>query len=1105
MRLTAFSLGCLVATCLVHLVWIAHNRRRISSLPVHRAAAAFALASMLELLRTLLVVATVSSLFVLVSISLVTRLGGQPSHLLAALGSIQRLRTAIEHVGPWWTGSLAVAALVALLILHREHGRARFANALKAVRDREKNRREAADKREAREELLRQLTQQFDTITANIRSAAEDPAANEEWRRQRMTIEYLREDCRQLNREIGPDSQEQDPDHIAIPDPVTFWGRAKAIFITQGLFDTLGWSRRALYVSAAFLVVPSLVGIEVGAGHLALAQARLEQLLVEASAEQARRDWQEAKQQATSSDGEEWTTLDEQAVYLATRVFEEAFAAPPVAAAGRTEATAEQRRKGMALDITITDRSTDAPEGARGEPSAGSGPSQAAAGDVAVYPSEAEAEMRSAHVRKQVLQQFLPHGVKQAGIVETLSRAPGLSKDEQTILANYEAANVGGTSANAAAAGTSRIGAQFAQELRAEMEKRPRLRASIRSALTRMSRRFGHPTTVKTLHATLVTTILSEVAFGRSELEGALGAVADVVRTIRPEAVRRVYDIRSARFFTATDQDASVEEAARRAADDTDRPAWTTAEGEGLLALKATRDHMRNRIAKFPASLSGADVVAPPGVDQILLHEHMKHRSTDPSQDNRSRRRETWADPIASYEDLFPGRDDSRANTPWSKVIRRDTDGDPPPTGAAPKLPPSNPNAPSGGAGVDFERSRSFAALDTHADVGGVLIGRPPRKREHRSPIDFRDVRWRVGEDGMTLYLDASDGQAHRLGPYPVDLVRRALAYAADGRSTAVTILRAEPLDDRRVYVHPALIDSPIGRAAIDIDRFVYSYADATETRKLIEMGKTHVELLRFGYEIARNGRSAQHGREKYLRALQTANTMRDDARSPLPAISTFYPTQFVDSVRRCATQSLADLTAYENCMSRLSSDHGCSWGNTAAVPGHNPPFAQVVSGVREEEYEPDPRLEFLDSGGRHGDLWPFRFMEQIVLAMDENIITDHAWAPKGREAEIEAAIRNRIRDDPDAARSLDEMREFTIVQRLFRTAFAGAMGPQFPLERLVALATATRGLAGAPSSRTPRWQAMSSGARMTEELVGLRHHLRLDPMPKDSPDYVLP
>ena len=107
--------------------------------------------------------------------------------------------------------------------------------------------------------------------------------------------------------------------------------------------------------------------------------------------------------------------------------------------------------------------------------------------------------------------------------------------------------------------------------------------------------------------------------------------------------------------------------------------------------------------------------------------------------------------------------------------------------------------------------------------VGGVLIGRKPREAPISQALNLADLRWEVGASDVRLTLVGRDGSTMRSRPFRRDLAELALAYAADGRPTAVTILHSQPLMDRKVLLHPALVDTEAGRAIARTDMIIFN------------------------------------------------------------------------------------------------------------------------------------------------------------------------------------------------------------------------------------------------------------------------------------------
>ena len=117
--------------------------------------------------------------------------------------------------------------------------------------------------------------------------------------------------------------------------------------------------------------------------------------------------------------------------------------------------------------------------------------------------------------------------------------------------------------------------------------------------------------------------------------------------------------------------------------------------------------------------------------------------------------------------------------------------------------------------------ARSFRRLRAYYKVGGVLVGREPD--EVAKGLDLVGIDFAFDEmgAGLTIHSTHSDGTKTTVGPYDPAVAHLALAYAADGRPVTVTIVPAPPLADRKILLHPALVDTEVGCHAIRLDQFV--------------------------------------------------------------------------------------------------------------------------------------------------------------------------------------------------------------------------------------------------------------------------------------------
>ena len=177
--------------------------------------------------------------------------------------------------------------------------------------------------------------------------------------------------------------------------------------------------------------------------------------------------------------------------------------------------------------------------------------------------------------------------------------------------------------------------------------------------------------------------------------------------------------------------------------------------------------------------------------------------------------------PSVPQNSRFP---DNRRSSRRSEDTRstRHPDGHAPASGPMELTIWTSPSETPAQAKVD--RARSYSQLRGFARVGGVLIGRDPEPETAVAKIDLTEFRFFISDppdSALRIELEHSDGTAVTLGPYDPAIVHFALAYAADGRPTTVTMITAEPLHDLKILLHPALVDTGLGCRAIRLDQFV--------------------------------------------------------------------------------------------------------------------------------------------------------------------------------------------------------------------------------------------------------------------------------------------
>ena len=440
------------------------------------------------------------------------------------------------------------------------------------------------------------------------------------------------------------------------------------------------------------------------------------------------------------------------------------------------------------------------------------------------------------------------------------------------------------------------------------------------------------------------------------------------------------------------------------------------------------------------------------------------------------------ADALASFDDWFPGQ---------ARVARQTARFE-----ALDAIQLAEHIAPGGGRSSGGRnlvgQARNFRGLRGFARVGGVLIG----QSESAGTSDVRDIQWQRTRAGMELQLTTADGRTQSFGPYHPSLVHQSLAYAADGRPLAVTMTKAQPLGDLRVLIHPVLADTALGCHLTELDRYVDTAvgmaADiqerggqlgTAERRTLDELRFTQLQQTLFG--IAHTirlehvqGETSSFGTEveTHERIMEiVAQTRELSTNRGLPLLeskSEFFDQELVQGLLTCMeAKNQSDFAKFRACIQSETSS-SLSWAQKEA------PDAQVWSGVREVPFERDPELKFLRAEPTEdAPLNPLTFIEQVAFgsapefgaaADTENYVDETPFEFPEVKKDIVRMLESFVDYRPDHRRTYDIARDFTVLQRMFRSALGGQMGAEFPVEKLVQLSDASSGAVRAQA--TPRW-----------------------------------
>ena len=422
--------------------------------------------------------------------------------------------------------------------------------------------------------------------------------------------------------------------------------------------------------------------------------------------------------------------------------------------------------------------------------------------------------------------------------------------------------------------------------------------------------------------------------------------------------------------------------------------------------------------------------------------------------------------------------------------------------------------------------ARSYQRLRSYHKVGGVLIGRDPDQAPNSLDVTSMDFAHDEAGDGVIIEMTHADGRMTVLGPYDPVVAHLALVYSADGRPITVTMVATPPLEKMmKILVHPALVDTKVGCYAIKLDLFVGRFGRERELAARQEAewlrSESVVDLYRqawaarwlgwfdkydsVGRELPQRLWGADHKETKEFRLdllvefatvpshLQAAPLNVPEALSPLRQRPSVFNQKLVDVVEECLVELEGETDAAPvDCISEMAWEIGRNGFRGVLTDDWNgkPPMLLRNSGVREEAYVLDENLEFAQMPR---DVWygPLRFVVLNSIAMDwrwrtktaAEVVDEHEpWELEEIQQSLETAVLSAVRVDPEAYRTLRTMQEFTVAQRLFRAAFDGRLGEQFPVERLVELARTTAEFVDFGNMKTDRWRLPEPGKQPDAE-----------------------
>jgi hypothetical protein len=1050
----------------LHFLIVPFFYRRVWSTKVGQATKA-AIYLFLETVRSLSILVALASGLTLAGLRLIDLKGGATiAEVASSIVWIKSLQAYIQSLGTWFgMGHVALLAL-GLGFLSWRGGKARINKALDKARELELKR--LQDERDAgkweelpltpeMEELVQadhENEQILAAVEAEIINNSGDEQAVKDLDETRQQIEAKKNEIAEVF--FALDVQRRldvhvEPADIEWPPPSGFLPRLTAFFFSRGLMGSLQGVSRIVFILAILLMIPALLGVATPTANASL-EAKLmdlDQLQVTLGSEQAENTWQEAKKnwpEDEASPEKELSLEDQQALDLASRAYEVSLI----------------RYNARLLNLSTT-------------------PSRV----IHQYRAREAILNRLANRTKST---DSPMAVKRSG-----TSLSAKSPDAKALSMYQEMLDHNGPVSNE--------GRRFRKELENQVARRsPDQWGHFKKKIKNGMGAFQQTVSRAEMKSMLVTRAMGS---GADFIDGA--GLPDYLSQNRTQS--RV-------FMASLNSQDSLDDAIKAVANSNlDNPTYTKRSIKEMKTVSQRMPKMTSveaHLANFPPH-----AIRPPepyvniGRASTLTNQLASYNTT-----RGLRVTETMADSLSSFNDFFPGQVGGDTATTRHKTLKK--------AGLVTGTPSSAASKQS------FKMARSYTRLSGFRRIGGVLIGRDPKPNGPK--LDFQDISWETKADGVHLSLHQAGGKKISLGPYRPGIIHLALGYAADGRPVTVTMTTSEPLHELKIHLHPTLVDTGLGCRLINLDRFV----DQT-TAKNKKLGKLrsgsnqrvfdHLSLYNLAWAtnylnhwpkllmtepglkdsfLASLAQRAQlfleipEFREEAQWALEYPEALADPKLSPLTVKKEYFNPKLVNNIRTCTKGKKNSLKTFLGCIDRKASKDGRTSEDNKIAWSAPPPKFEPWSGVRELDFQKDANLGFLSAPkeAQNAFLWPFDFIIQLAFSTppyfvpsnepwysDKNIEVEqyndqNPWSFPSISEELTMGVAQEIQSSAEYKDILLSSREFAILQRLFRVALNGGLGPKFPLGKLADLAQDTsRGVT--PGARTMRWNVRPGSLEM--------------------------
>lgn len=822
------------------------------------------------------------------------------------------------------------------------------------------------------------------------------------------------------------------------PGSRRFWPRIGTIFVSEGFTRDTRFISKALSYAGTAVLFLSIVGVNTPLINEQVTKSvvTLWELQVKASKKEAKESWDKARACSSSEAEAPGLPLDPQQVQTLARLFTDAY-------------------------LTSAQWQPDA------------------------QTIRNEAHIRAASVRQQIITSHIAASPKQA--FRKVGGA-GHTAGENTARSLIQASS---TKSNSSA----KLEAQIAARIKQDIGPRNNLSQIIRTKFNAFSGAYLRPANPNEFTKAILGEIFSpafeasKANFNSDYLKQAQSVMSGDLKSAVAESI----DMQLNKFLTDLTGNRSLADALEgvsraprsstgltpnniRSTDDFNRKLFQASE------------ELRNKLKAEPIRLVRNDAAN----NFRELRVAAKSLLADYSSTNTrvsARVPDRWLDFTASYEDYFSGEKGGRTGTLRSKLLAE----------SGFKLTPTQ-------ISESFLRSSDVTRLGRSNFVGGIVFGQNPEGSIANA--DITAVSWTFSSDThVSLKLTDASGRETVFGPYLNDVTYRSLLFAADARPLVVTIMNTE-LYAQKVFLHPALVDTYIGCEMIELDKFIFSYI-APDIRAKQDEALARVQDYDDLYRLAKDfglftlvtkeskknildssNRIFAAKRGRLERAVKDPALFSDPTRSPLAANYSIYYPPILRAMKTCIQKSPESIEQFCECM-KLQGEERINGGqpsNTrrSEIPhlsrlspsrnsefdkwNSNPESLDIVSGVRDKKFSLDQNLDYLT--GNNEDVkskrtWPLSFLIQNTVPA--NAKSTDPWLFASLQAGIDKGIEDLTNTDANANQILQNIRDFAVLQRIFRMAFEGHLGMNFPLDQLAVLADETR-IRIEDTTATKRW-----------------------------------